>query len=487
MSSKQSLVVLQSDQSTPNRFRAVFDEPIEFPAAGEGPCTVELVNMSVFADRNLEIIAGVNDSLRFRIANSGAYQTAVVAPGIYENLDDFRAQLELAMNKVVNLEGSSWHCSIAESPTGDLDVWSLRIETSFKDTVVEFTDLLSKVSSVASSGVVTRDGSANGYLESFAASSQAFSRGRGYFKATLKEDPNNAGKVGATAFGVCKRQPTILDVPETIIHYGFRIDADTSGSASIYIIEDGTVTASPEFADINDVMEITRVNGVLTLKCGGVTIDSRAMTADDALLYPCVGISTKDCFVDTCSFIPDGDTTSNALKTTVGMRDPSEKPLLSGYSGTVDVSHPAYDQMHLGGRSTVTQVVSLDADKLQFILGMTTGILTTPNKVNSYTFKSTSTIIYGVDESGLEIQLANLPISSRNTSSRLTTKTIACIPRLESAGLSRRVYASPYPMPVSLLFRQRTAISELECAIRNSRGEPAQLSGTSCVTLRFVH
>lgn len=486
MSSKSTLVVLQSERGSPARISQVFDEPLVFPAGRERPATVELVNVSVVLGDKIDIIQDVNDHCSYTIGKTnGTEINVVMPPGTYTR-QEFRTQFEYQMNKDVPRVGSSWHVSEIESDDL-LDKWSIRIETSFKSTVVDFDQLSSNIN-VPTAGSLKRSTAASGYANSYALTSHAMSRGRGWAQIDLDEDPSSAGDLPATAFGLVARQPTLTDEPTDVIVIGALVTAGKSGvDASIEIIDNGQLIPNAAKPAIDDTLRVYRRDGKFVVSLDGTDIYERATTPQEALLYPCAFIATPDATLSDAKFIPDGDTTTDALGTTIGMRNPRERSLLDGFGGTVGRSHPAYYQMNIDARASTSYVTIFEPDKLHFILGFEDDTYDTENKTRSYAFLSDEPVILGVSEGGLEISLQNLPISSRNAKTALSTKTIATIPRLETAEQSRRYYSTPYPLPVSLVFHQETALSEIVCVIKNSLGEPADIIGTTVVTLRFVH
>ena len=336
----------------------------------------------------------------------------------------------------------------------------------------------------------------------YAFSSQAFSRGRGYYDATLTELAGFPGSVGSVAVGLAinaPEDPTSSDPPVTWMAIGIRVEGGTSGGTARGFIIQNYKSPGVELAidpaswipRVDDLIQFERADGTLSIniyRAGNlIAIFLTESTADIPsydVLHPAAAIQTANAELKSLEFIPDGATLSADLGATVGMRDTSIAPMLLGFSGTVSSSNPGYGEQNLGARSAATYISTFDPMTLKFILGIWE--LQKKPKAHTSLWESSKSLILGEDATGLEVHIANLPIRSKSGRTGLNTHCIAVVPRLQRIGANRLSFTPGYRQPVELRYAEPTQVSDLILEVRNSEGNLARLTGTSCVAIRFT-
>lgn len=467
-----SLVVLRSqpggDSST---FTCQFDEPLIFSEKSQ----VQLVSTVFETDPTFEITAA-NKTCSYQLQKSQPFVTATLPEGTYTP-SEMRLALERALNAVIPQQGASIHVTMQYNGDNLFTGYTFRFETGYKSSPPSFqydTAVITQTQPTTGTKLVIDDVGVDGWDDKHAWSSEAFTRGRGTYRARF---PYTV--------------PACICLTETPLEDG---DTDRTPYMSVGIAEsgdtqysvNGTQTIVPTATwnpGQNDYYQFVRATGRIAIQVSddNGTTWTNLYTNNDAdipmTLYPGVIGYAKDNDIDRILQIPDGNTYDSTEK--IGTRSPDDPYFSENPADGATLHDDGLGTIkRLGGSSIMT----FNPGDLAETLGFGSAPLVSP-ATRTWSFSNPNPLDARAEHPALMISLPQLKLKSRNGATSQTGSILGVIPRLTAISNGNLIYEPRVGLPVGVSFARETPINTITVEIRQLDGTPSSLRGISIVNI----
>lgn len=468
-----SLVVLRNDPGgDASTFTCHFDEPLILSEKSE----VQLVS-TVFDSQALFEITAANKTCSYRLKKTGAFVNVIIAEGLY-TVDQMRDVLERAFNKVVPDNGASIHVTIKYNADNLFNGYNYRFETGFKKSPPSYqfdSSVISETELTVGTKLEFIDVGVDGWDNKHAFSSEAFTRGKGFYQGRFPYAANSAC--------ICLSVAPLEDGNDDTSPY-MSVGITPAGALQYTVAGAQTIVPAGTWnPSDDDIYRFYRENGHINVEAssdGGVTFTTiYSNTADDIpmVLFPGAISYTKDNDIDRILQTPDGNTYDSTDQ--VGTRAPDD-PYFKANPADGATLHD--DGLGTIKRSGGGSIITFNPGTLAETLGFPSGDIDSP-VTRTYTFTNQIPLDPRAEHPALIISLPQLQLRSRNGANSQTGSILGVLPRLTTIPNGNMVYEPRLSLPVRVSFLRETPVSTITCEIRQVDGTPASLRGVSVVTI----